>query len=355
VAGTLGLGGAEKQLYYMLKVLTENKVACRVLCLTKGEEYEKRIEKLGVSIIHVGEYSSRLLRLARIIREVYRWRPTILQSSHSYTNLYAFVAGKITKCIAIGAVRTHGLEEFPGFMGKLGLILGRVFIGNSRQALDTLAAAKVKANLILVNNAIDCDLFQPRSCLEQNYDQPIKLLAVGRLVQQKRHDILLKVVAQLRSSGTSFHLVILGEGPLKNTLNCQAKDLGIENFVTFQGSVQNVIPYYHDSDLLLMTSDYEGSPNVILEAMACGLPVVTTKAGGATELVVDNETGFLIECGNILDFVNNVLLLVYDHNLRNKMGRKARARALRSHCLDNLFDSLYEVYLDLVSSRQTRL
>jgi len=346
IAGTLGLGGAERQLYYMLKALTDNGAICQVLCLTQGETYESRIQALGVPVIYVGQQSNRLLRLVHIVREVRRFRPTIIQSAHSYTSLYAFAAGRLTGCKAVGAVRTEGVGEFEriGMMGKATLRLGHTFIGNSQAALNTLSAVRPGSRRYLLPNAIDTQQFQPSGTPQTAAGSPAQLLTVGRLIQQKRHDILLQVAALLRDTGQNFHLTLVGDGPLRATLEAQAADLGLQGRVTFAGSTENVLPYYHASHILLLTSDYEGTPNVVIEGLACGLPVVATRAGGTVDLVTDGVNGFLVNCGDYEKLAHYSRHLIKDAALRQQMGAAGRDHIIQQYSLNALYDRLMDIY-----------
>ena len=111
LAGTLGQGGAERQLYYMLEELQQAGLRVTLLCLTQGEFWERRITELGVRCVWVGQKQSRLWRLFRIFQELRQERPDIVQSQHFYTNLYAAVAGRILGLPTIGAIRSDVFGE----------------------------------------------------------------------------------------------------------------------------------------------------------------------------------------------------------------------------------------------------
>lgn len=344
IAGTLGLGGAERQLYYMIKTLTEHHVPCQVLCLTRGEIYEERIRALGVPVIWVGQSSNRAFRLWRIMTEVRKLRPDIVQSAHSYTSLYATIAAKACRRIDIAAIRNQGLEEYTdhGILGKISLRLCSNIVGNSKSALNSIKTKYKSKSTYILENVVDCAAFHPRDILSKN-KQP-RLISIGRLVAQKRHDLFLKTVALVRDSVPKASGTIVGSGPLLNDLTNLAHLLNLQDCVRFAGSTDSVVDYYHNTDILVLTSDYEGTPNVVLEAMACGLPVITTRVGGISDLVIDGKTGFIVDCGDVETLAQRVIQLAEDIELRKRMGQAAREEIVRYYSLDTLYEKLVAIY-----------
>lgn len=146
----------------------------------------------------------------------------------------------------------------------------------------------------VVGNGIDLDAFRgpqrrgPRGA-------GARLLCVARLAPAKNHALLLRTVARLRESGRDVSLTLVGDGPLRGALEERARELGISERVRFAGRRTDTAAFYRDCDLFVLLSDYEGMPMSIIEAMASGLPVVATRAGGVAELVDDGVNGALVE------------------------------------------------------------
>ena len=146
----------------------------------------------------------------------------------------------------------------------------------------------------VVGNGIDLDAFrgpQRRGLCGAG----ARLLCVARLAQAKNHALLLQTVARLRESGRDVSLTLVGDGPLRGRLEELARELGISEHVRFAGRRTDTPAFYRDCDLFVLLSDYEGMPMSIIEAMASGLPVVATRAGGVGELVDDGVSGALVE------------------------------------------------------------
>ena len=146
----------------------------------------------------------------------------------------------------------------------------------------------------VVGNGIDLDAFRgpQRRGLR---GAGARLLCVARLAPAKNHALLLQTVALLRESGRDVSLTLVGDGPLRGRLEELARELGISERVRFAGRRTDTPAFYRDCDLFVLLSDYEGMPMSIIEAMASGLPVVATRAGGVGELVDDGVSGALVE------------------------------------------------------------
>jgi glycosyltransferase involved in cell wall biosynthesis len=350
IAGTLGQGGAERQLYYMVRALQDNGSRVRVLALDRGGFWESRIAELGVPITWVGEWHSKPARLARIIWEASAEKPHILQSQHFYTNLYAALSARAVGAREIGAIRSNGVREVESnglLLGLASLRLPRLIAANSQAAMHQVRALGASAGrLVHLPNMIDCEYFRP----ETNCRDAVIVACVGRLQAVKRIDRFLRAIAQVRrQSSVRVRAIIAGDGPLQGDLERQAKELGLgPEAVVFEGSVADVRTIYRRSDLVMLTSDWEGSPNVLLEAMASGLPVVATRVGGVPEIVLDCQVGFLVEPSDEDGLAAALAQLIEDEGLRRRMGRQARKYVQANHSterLPELLQSLYRVAL----------
>jgi glycosyltransferase involved in cell wall biosynthesis len=224
-------------------------------------------------------------------------------------------------------MRNDGASEVKAtgrVVGSLSLRAPRMIAANSRGAIRTAIRLGVpSARLQLLPNVVDTDHFKPAS---RRTDGPVRIVGVGRLVQQKRFDRFLSVLAQVqRHAPNMTKTLLVGEGPERAKLEKQALDLGLlPDAIDFRGNVTDTAALYRAADLLLLTSDHEGTPNVIMEAMACGLPVVATRVGGVPEIVQNGETGFLCDPADEDGLARAILKLIADPALRRRMGAEAR-------------------------------
>jgi glycosyltransferase involved in cell wall biosynthesis len=155
------------------------------------------------------------------------------------------------------------------------------------------------------------------------------LLTVGRLSREKGHIDLLQALSLLRESNAigKLHLIIVGDGPEKQRLLEAASRYQVAPWVSFVGHQVDVAPYYTMADLMVLPSHTEGSPNVLLEAMAAGLPIVATSVGGVPEIVTNGKQALLVEKSNHAALASAITRLLDDANLRAQISRFARTTA----------------------------
>ncbi len=354
VAGTLGQGGAERQLFYIVAALKKAGGDPRVLCLTHGEHWQARIEALGVEVKWVGRSRFRAVRLMKIIRELRRHRPDLVQSQHFYTNLYVSAAARVLGLPEIGALRNDAVEEItanPGFLGRRSLRMPRAIAANSRAGIENaIKLGAAPERLFLLPNVVDTSLFTPTL---RASDNQLTLLMVARLVRAKRVDRFLRLISAVkRRTKASVCGVVAGDGSLRGELELQANELGLdETVVRFLGRVNETSSLYGDASILIVTSDREGTPNAVLEAMACGVPVIATRVGGLGDLVSDGDTGYLLPAGDEDAMATVVLGLVDDRARLRQFGTRARAFVEQHHALELLPHHLRRLYSAVLSRR----
>ena len=160
------------------------------------------------------------------------------------------------------------------------------------------------------------------------------VLAVGRLIEKKGFRDLIDACRVLKDRGVNFRCELVGDGPLRRDLETQIQALGLGDAVALRGmlSEEDLIPVYAQAGIVVVPSvlaaggDRDGLPNVILEAMALQVPVVSTSVSGIPEAVENGGTGFLVEPGRPDALADGIERLLKDPGLRNRMGAKARAR-----------------------------
>jgi len=164
--------------------------------------------------------------------------------------------------------------------------------------------------------------------------------AAGRLVNQKGFDILLLVAAELRDRGHEFRIDIAGEGPERFNLERQIEELDLTSVVVLKGFVDDMTSFFQSCDIFVLPSRYEGFGYVMVEAMIAHKPVVAFKSSSATDIIIDNDTGFLVEPFNISQFADAIQFLLVNDEHAISMGQKGFERAFEVFQLETVVDQL---------------
>jgi glycosyltransferase involved in cell wall biosynthesis len=176
------------------------------------------------------------------------------------------------------------------------------------------------------------------------------LLTVGRLSREKGQSDLIQALSLLRKTNGAgeLRLVIVGDGPEKQRLKEAAERYGVAESVCFVGHQLDVTSYYSMADVLVLPSHSEGSPNVLLEAMAAGLPIIATDVGGIPEIVTNEREGLLVEKNNPVALARAITRVLRNENLRDHISQIARRSASVYSSADycDFMLSLYRGYLD---------
>ena len=150
-----------------------------------------------------------------------------------------------------------------------------------------------------------------------------KIVCVGRLIKQKNNSMMLSAFANIAEEFKDYNLVFYGDGNMREKLLKQAEDLQIAERVVFAGNVKNVIENIKDASLYVMTSDYEGMPNALLEAMCAGLSVISTKVSGAVDVIENHRNGALVEIGDVQGLAEEIKHFLKSKDLAEKCAKNA--------------------------------
>ena len=198
--------------------------------------------------------------------------------------------------------------------------------------------------IAVIPNGVDAQTFHPTSAPAEA-PRPVQLLFVGRVVFQKGLDVLLRALAMLPSSH-DFRLEIIGDGDQREPLAAEIRRLGLEQKITFAGWCDRaaIAERYQQADVFVFPSRDEGMPNVVLEAMASGLPIVATAIAGNEDLVREGENGCLVPTEDAAALAAALTRLIERPDLRRTMGRASRAIVEREYT----WQRVAACYLDLL-------
>lgn len=181
------------------------------------------------------------------------------------------------------------------------------------------------------------------------------ILSVGRFSREKAQIDLIRAVAQMQATNptTGLKLVLVGEGPEEENLRREVQRLGLKSHIVFAGHTRDVRPYYAISDLLVLPSHSEGSPNVLLEAMAARLPIVATNVGGIPEIVEHNKTALLVPPGNPQSMALAIYRLLSEPEMASRLATEALRVASSQYSPESYASALTGIYRQLLTERIT--
>ena len=310
-------GGAERIMSIILNYLDKKKFDPILVLLKKEGPYLEDIPK-DIQIINLQVTRARyaIIKIFRIIKQV---KPDIVFSTLGYLNiLLAMIRPLLSKNIVFVARESNTVsvknkqKKYPIFFN----LLYKIFYNNFDQIIAQ--SEYMKKDLIdnynIMNDKIE-RIYNPvnitkigalanKEITTLYKNNKFNLLTVGRLDYQKGYDLLIEAMIKLDDR---FHLTIVGEGKDKSKLKYLVESFDVKEKVTFVGFQSNPYVYMMHADLYILSSRYEGLPNVVLEANACGTPVVAFKCpGGTSEIIENGVNGFLCECGNIDGLVEKI-------------------------------------------------
>lgn len=203
----------------------------------------------------------------------------------------------------------------------------------------------------VIPNGVDLTMFEAHPG-DRPVNNPPRLLFVSRLVERKGLHFLLRALASLKQQGLTFVLDVVGDGPQRGQLETLVSQLGLTNQVQFYGAMQRMElpPIYRSADVFVLPSLSEGMPNVVLEAMSCGLPIIGTRVPGTEELVLEGVNGWLATPGSVAELERCVLAALRCSNLP-KIGRASRRRA-EDYAWSTVARTYEALYCDLVCGSQ---
>ena len=216
---------------------------------------------------------------------------------------------------------------------------------------NAIKAGLASQRIFILSNVVDLASFdrdiqgQPNST-----EEPDKLiaLAVARLIPVKRLDLFLRALAMARKSEPGLIGMIAGDGPEREYLVQIAADLGLSSHaLIFLGQRYDVPQLLYQADFLVMTSEQEGFPNVLLEAMAAGLPVITTPAGKSGAIVQNQTTGYVVPFDNVEALADRMTDLSKSVDLRKRLGENGRRRVEHLYSFDALAARLASLYQEI--------
>ncbi len=359
----LETGGTQRQMKELLLGLDRDLFEPRVVAFSGfGSDYRSEIEATGTPVTILPKRKGGdpliLFRLAGAFR---RHRPAIVHTLQTAGNRYGILAAKMA---GIPHRITTELYYFDWehkyrILDRLDRLVAHwtsVVVANSHFVKTELNRALhiPLDKMEVVYNGYDLD-FHQRASLDGDARQVkrrelgledglVSFAIVARLVQVKNHAMLLRAAGLLKEQGHDFRLLVTGDGALRDTLEEQARQLGLQQQVNFLGTRSDAADIMGAVDLTLLTSHTESLSNAIIESLLTGRPVLATAVGGNPELIRDSENGFLVPDNDHQALAERMLRFILDPSLAATMGRRAQEDARQTFSAAKMVDETCAVY-----------
>jgi len=354
--------GAEVMIFNLLNSL-QDETGLKILALSLNEGIlTRKLREIGVETFVIPETINPFPAIFVKALRLFKRKRIALIHSHRYKE--HLLAVLLAKSMAVGRLvaTLHGLAEPPAhpkspkppikLKAKLDYFMLKhaftrvVAVSQEMQAALIQRYAFGKPKVELIYNGIRLPQF-PQPLGDRPTHGHFHIGTVGRMVPVKDFDLFLEIAAGVKGQVPSVQFSVLGDGPMRDHLMSKVKELQLEESVAFLPPQPDPSPYYQSLDLYLNTSRHEGLPLSILEAMACGTPVVAPKVGGIPEIISHGENGWLVDTRAPQAFVQACVSLKHDKALRSCMGVHA-SQAIACRFSDSRMAASYlKLYRDL--------
>jgi glycosyltransferase involved in cell wall biosynthesis len=364
VIGQLGLGGAEKQLCLLASELPKWDYQPLVIALSQGGEREEELRGMGIKTIALPRNGATDLRRLRQLVNILRgFRPEIIHGYDCGGALYGKLAGIIAGSpVLIGGVRCEWtLPKKIVYAERLLRRKTDAVISNSFAGKRCWAAytGYPEARIAVVPNGFNLEGggqppngFRPlRGLLNLPADEPI-IGCIGSLFERKKPMMFVDLAASVTARGAKAHFVWIGDGVMRPELERAIDSRGLRGVVHLLGKRTDALWLARDFNVGVLTSMWEGLPNVLMEYMFWGLPVITTNAGDCTELVEHQRTGYVVEKNDLAAMSAYVLRLIEDRTAASEIGRRGRERLENDFSVKSMVEKTVAVYQEARARKQ---
>ena len=343
-----GSGGADKMVAQLAAGISRETYQTEVFCVygePQGNHMEQLLQSKGVPVHYIkkglGFSVSAMTRLYRALKD---FGPDVVHT-HLYACLYAFPWPLIHRVPYLHTFHLPPELENKRFLRR---VISRLLIGMkvmtpvaiSHQNQKFLCAyyGRSEKQIPVVYNPVELSKFCAHS---KTGTDVFTFITAGRFSAQKNQKMMYRAFAAFLKKGYDARLVMLGRGEEEENLKTLASGLGIDDRIDYPGFVPNVEDYLTNADVFLLSSDYEALPLAVLEAMAAGLPVISTDVGGVCDIVTDN--GILLPAGDVDAMVRAMEKLYLDADTRRQMAA-ASVRNVQAYDVSNTVSGYCALY-----------
>ncbi|MDR1686303.1 MAG: glycosyltransferase [Desulfovibrio sp.] len=394
----LEFGGTQRQALELASRLDKTRFAPRLVTLRAGSgDLLPEAAARGLAVLSLTDSAdfSVSRALPALWNYLARERPPLVQLMTVLPNIWGRIFARLLRLPAIIAC-CRGQAAVESLHERLLYRSADIHIGNAGSICRTLqhSIGIPEDKVVYIPNGVDSDFFRPPDASAEKLpvhgsgadsalfadtfgrqaafrdtapgkvkDAPVAeacgalganpecILCVARLVPAKNHALLLKAFARVLRDRPDAELHLIGDGSCREVILRQSRTPPLRGKVFLHGNSREVRAWLHKARLFVLASDHEGTPNAVLEAMSCALPVLATNVGGNAEAVLHERTGLLTPAGDAAALACGMLRLLNDAGERIRLGRAGRQRVLEYYSLRTMVEKHEEVYERMLGGR----
>lgn len=354
----LDVGGAERMFVELVTRLDRRLWEPRVYCLSPPGKLVERLNEERIPVVCFGVQNIRQIGVVwRLAAELRRFRPQLIQCFLFHANLIgrlaAFFAGvRLVVCGIRVAERRSRLRLWLDKLTQL-LVTQNVCVSQAVADFSINEGRLSPDKVCVIPNAVDFRLFaeaEPvdRPTLGTPPDAPL-ILFVGRLDPQKAPFVLLEAFKCLLAQHTECQLLIVGDGVLRKTISQWVTEKELDGNIHLLGWRPDVPQLLKSANCLALPSLWEGMPNIVLEAMASGLPVVVSQVEGTAELIQHGETGLLAKPGSVEELKTALDAILNDAGLSKRLSERAQQIVADRFTFSKMIDAYEQLFRRLLN------
>lgn len=321
--GTLTQGGAERVVSILTKYFVNSGKDAEIVLYHDKEIFYDVDEKVKITVVKKQTGTSNPIKNILWLRKYFKNNAEAVISFLAPYNIFALAATAFSKQTVIVADRNDPRHIPSNFaVRKLRDFLYRFAKGVVVQTSFNKAyfSKTVRKKSTVIFNPVDIG---EKKALALRTEKKKKIVSVGRLMPQKNQIMLFEAFAEIHRLFPEYTLTVYGEGEYREVLESKIKELGMQEFIFLPGSQKDLFDSISDAELFVLSSDYEGMSNALIEALCLGLPVVSTRVSGAEDVITDGENGLLCDVGNKTQLVDAIKKVLENKELRDKMSENA--------------------------------
>lgn len=352
-------GGAERALTQLVLGLDRNDWEPYVFCLGPRGHFADVLESAGVPVtcLNARGFFSLPQVVFRLTRELRRLRPALVQTFLFHANILGRIAARLAGIpVVVSGIRVA--ERRNRWQGRVDRWTNRLVAANVcvSQGVADFSAQNVGlpiGKLVVIPNSVDFQRFSsaiPADLTPFGIPADSRVfISVGRLDRQKGLDTLIEAVGLMNPLPNDVHFLLVGDGPEANPLVAHVDRSGLSSRIHFAGRRNDVPQLLAASTALILPSRWEGMPNVVLEAMAAGLPVIATNVEGISELVQHGVTGLIVPVASPAELSQALTQILSSPSVLSSGGRKAQDIVQSVFRPQSVCDSYVGLYRRLLS------